>query len=100
VLPAASAGPAVLLVSPYNDLTRTLATTFAQAELIEQPAHLGGDPFRLYIIYPPSQQAASQGTFSNQLQLLSVQPFQLQAHPGSSHTGVSCARSLPPPPPA
>ncbi len=72
VLPNPTAGPAVLLVGPSDQLTTTLLKQYATMTLIKQPPRLGGVPFRLYIIQ--SRQASSTHTssqaFMPHLQLL------------------------------
>jgi hypothetical protein len=75
VLPSYAAGPAVLLVGPYDKLSEVLLRHFAQATLVSQPERLGGAPFRLYIVQSlaASKLDLSQGTFANSLQLLDKQ---------------------------
>ena len=72
VLPNSTAGPAVLLVGPSDQLTTTLLKQYATMTLIDQPPRLGGVPFQLYIVQ--SKQASSAGTsnraFISHLQLL------------------------------
>jgi 4-amino-4-deoxy-L-arabinose transferase-like glycosyltransferase len=75
VLPGAEAGPAVLLVGPYDSLTNALLAHFAHATLIAQPARPGGSPFKLYLVdpFPSIASATTQTQFDNDLQLLGVQ---------------------------
>jgi hypothetical protein len=70
VLPNPADGPSVLLVGPYDGLTRAMLSQFAVATLVDQPARLGGPPFRLYIVTPTATPAASQNMFTGNLQLL------------------------------
>jgi Dolichyl-phosphate-mannose-protein mannosyltransferase len=70
VLPNPAIGPAVLLVGPYDGLTNALLSQFASATLIDQPARLGGPPFRLYVVTPNAGQGASHDGFVQNLQLL------------------------------
>ncbi len=79
VLPNPTAGPAVLLVGPYDKLSGILLGQFAAATLIDQPERLGGAPFRLYIVQPISgpKQTSSNEAFANNLQLLDNRPRQL-----------------------
>ncbi|HET9919341.1 MAG TPA: hypothetical protein VFQ30_05835, partial [Ktedonobacteraceae bacterium] len=76
LLPGPTAGPAVLLVGPYDTLTNTLISQFAHATLIEQSPRPGGAPFKLYIVDPASATASSsaaQPRFGHDIQLLNVQ---------------------------
>jgi hypothetical protein len=75
ILPNPAAGPTALLVGPYNDLTAALLPRFASATLIDQPAFLGEDPFKLYIIQtlPASASAQAQTTLPNRMQELDTQ---------------------------
>ncbi len=70
VLPNPAAGPAVLLVGPYDGLTNVLLSQFASVTLIDQPSRLGGPPFRLYVVMPIASQGASHDGFMQNLQLL------------------------------
>ena len=73
VLPNPAAGPAVLLVGPYDGLTNALLSQFASAMLVDQPTRLAGAPFRLYIVTPRAVQSPSQqNTFAGNLQLLTM----------------------------
>jgi len=72
VLPNPADGPAVLLVGPYDGLTNALLKQFATATLVDQPARLGGLPFRLYVVAPVVQ-TSSQKMFTGNLQLLDRQ---------------------------
>ncbi len=85
VLPAASAGPAVLLVSPYAQLTLPLLYEYASAQLVDRPARLGAAPFQLYIVSsrPVVSTAAPATTFAGNLQLINLQRQQL-IQPASS----------------
>jgi hypothetical protein len=79
VLPGATDGPAVLLVSPYAQLTRALLDVFATTTLIDRPPRLGAPPFLLYIVTPGpviGQSPASE-TFTANLQLVHLQRQQL-----------------------
>lgn len=73
VLPNPTDGPAVLLVGPYDPLTNALLSEYATATLVDQPLRPGGAPFKLYVITPISVQTSTTATFTNNLQLLSVQ---------------------------
>lgn len=80
VLPAPSAGPALLLVNPYAQLTLALLHTYASATLVAQPPRLGTLPFSLYIVRTTPVQGHSLAVqpFKNNLQLLSLQREQFQ----------------------
>jgi hypothetical protein len=80
VLPYAAAGPAVLLVGPYDKLSGVLLSHFAIATLVSQPERLGGAPFQLYIVRPIAalKLAPSHEAFVNSLQLLDKQAQQFR----------------------
>lgn len=80
VLPNPAAGPAVLLVGPYDTLTSALLSEFATATLVDQPERLGGAPFHLYIVQPiaGSKPGITNEAFVNNLQLLDNQAQQLR----------------------
>jgi 4-amino-4-deoxy-L-arabinose transferase-like glycosyltransferase len=99
VLPGTNEGPAVLLVGPYDTLTNAMLGKFANATLIDQPARLGGAPFKLYIVNPPATAASGtvQAQFGTDLQLLSVQTTQLAINNSSwLVTRWNLLRSAPP----
>jgi hypothetical protein len=75
VLPNASAGPAVLLVSPYAQLTLPLLREYATATLVDQPARLGAPPFQLYIVASRrvTEQTSKSETFIGNLQFINLQ---------------------------
>ena len=77
VLPNPAAGPAVLLVGPYDGLTNALLSQFASATLVDQPVRPAGAPFRLYIVTSRPAQPSSQNTFTGNLQLLGTQAEQM-----------------------
>jgi Dolichyl-phosphate-mannose-protein mannosyltransferase len=81
VLPGAGAGPAVLLASPYAQLTTALLREYASVVLVEQAPRLGASPFQLYIVTPKvvTGQTSVSNTFVNNLQLVNVQRRQLNA---------------------
>jgi 4-amino-4-deoxy-L-arabinose transferase-like glycosyltransferase len=83
VLPNFAAGPAVLLVGPYDGLTEALLSQFAAATLVDQPARLGGPPFRLYIVSPAATPTSAQNMFTSNLQLQDTQARHLNYN-GSS----------------
>ncbi len=70
VLPNPANGPAVLLVGPYDDLTNVLLSQFASATLVDQPARLGGPPFRLFIVTPKVSAPDAQEEFAQNLRLM------------------------------
>jgi hypothetical protein len=80
VLPYAAAGPAVLLVGPYDKLSGVLLNHFAITTLVSQPERLGGAPFQLYIVQPIAalKLAPSHEAFVNSLQLLNKQAQQFR----------------------
>lgn len=80
VLPNPAAGPAVLLVGPYDALTNALLKQFANAQLIAEPARLGGPPFQLYVVTPLASSATSATGFSNELQLQDAHVTQVQVN--------------------
>ena len=79
VLPNPAEGPAVLLVSPYAELTRALLGQYAATTLIDQPARLGAPPFNLYIVSPRRvlEKTSLHPSFVDNLQLVNVQRQQL-----------------------
>lgn len=74
VLPAFTAGPAVLLLRSTDTVVSTLLSHFATTTLIDRPPLLGTSPFLLYIVtpipIPPSLSPASSIGFAAHLQLL------------------------------
>ncbi len=76
VLPALDAGPVVFLVGPDDRLANTLLGQFARITLVDRPPHLGGPPYRLYIVSPPPGISSREPTFVNHLQLLDAQSQQ------------------------
>ena len=82
ILPAPNQGPAVLLVGPYDTLTNALLSQFATATLVEQPARLGGAPFRLYVVTPGTVQGSTAvASFDKQLQMVQSQLLTVQNAP-------------------
>ncbi len=83
VLPNPSAGPAVLLVGPYNDVTTALLPHMASMTLVDQPAFAGEDPFKLYIVQtlPAHEPAQTQASLPQQMQLLDTQRLSVQHAP-------------------
>ncbi len=79
VLPGASGGPALFLVSPYAQLTLALLNQYATATLIDRPVRLGAPPFQLYIVTPRPiiGQTFVPVTFVDHLQLVDLQRQQL-----------------------
>src|SRR5258708_31420777 len=73
VLPNPADGPAVLLVGPYDGLTKALLNQFASAMLVDSPVRLGGAPYRLYVVTPVAVQPPSSMAFTGDLQLLDTQ---------------------------
>jgi hypothetical protein len=81
VLPNPDAGPAVMLVGPYDDLTNALLSHFAEATLVGHLPRLGGPPFSLYIVRTPARsQTNPQESFPQYAQLLNgtLIPFTFQ----------------------
>jgi hypothetical protein len=82
-LPNPTAGPAVLLIGPYDGLTNALLNQFADAQLVAKPARLGGPPFQLYTVTPKGAQPATTETLdilSNQLQQLDARAATVEAN--------------------
>ncbi|MEO6890578.1 MAG: glycosyltransferase family 39 protein [Ktedonobacteraceae bacterium] len=79
VLPGPTSGPALLLVGPYDILTKALLGDFATAHPVAQLPRVGGPPFSLYEVSPEPQQAASSppSAFVHELQPLSVRTVAL-----------------------
>ena len=80
-LPSLKDGPAVLLVSPYAQVTQSLLNAFATITLVDQPARLGSLPFKLYVVAPvtlPLPIATT--TFGNDLRLLTAQTQYVPSH--------------------
>ncbi len=76
VLPDPAAGPAVMLVGPYNTITNDLLAHYAKATLVSMPPRRGGDPYRLYIVngLPATVSVpAPEHTFTGNLRLLDAQ---------------------------
>jgi 4-amino-4-deoxy-L-arabinose transferase-like glycosyltransferase len=70
VLPDPAEGPVAMLLGPHSDLNYRLLSQFASAKLVSLPPHLGGPPFRLYIVQSFVPQKTASTTFSDNLQLL------------------------------
>src|SRR5437588_4135671 len=75
MLPNASDGPAVLLVSPYAQLTLALLHEYATATLVDETARLGAPPFQLYIAASRrvTGQLSKSETFIDNLQFINLQ---------------------------
>ncbi|MBO0792522.1 MAG: glycosyltransferase family 39 protein, partial [Ktedonobacteraceae bacterium] len=69
VLPAPSAGPAVVLTNPYNPLTDKILQRFTTAKLVTTLPRLGGAPYKLYIVSANPLPSTSQVVFPQQLSL-------------------------------
>jgi 4-amino-4-deoxy-L-arabinose transferase-like glycosyltransferase len=72
VLPDPAEGPVAMLLGPHSDLNYALLAQFAEARLVSLPAHLGGPPFRLYIVQSSSSQETASTTFPGDFQLLAT----------------------------
>jgi hypothetical protein len=83
VLPNPADGPAILLVGPYDDLTKALLGQFATATLVHESTRLGGPPFQLYIVTTTPSPASSQNMFTDNLQMPGTSPQHLSDN-GSS----------------
>jgi hypothetical protein len=86
VLPSPATGPAVLLMGPYDTLTKALLEQFASFKLIDKPARLGGSPFWLYLVTPklsPIGHMQPPAVFSHHLQLLDEHTQVLQTSDAS-----------------
>jgi 4-amino-4-deoxy-L-arabinose transferase-like glycosyltransferase len=70
VLPDPAEGPVAMLLGPHSDLNYQLLSQFASAKLVSLPPHLGGPPFRLYIVQSFGAQKTASTTFSGDFQLL------------------------------
>ncbi len=81
LLPNLAHGPVVLLVGPYSHMMQTLLPRFVRASLVATAEHLGGPPFRVYVLSPVEQSLTVQDTLAPNLQLLSSQSFVLQHAP-------------------
>ncbi|GAC1470191.1 MAG: hypothetical protein PVS3B1_27690 [Ktedonobacteraceae bacterium] len=77
MLPGAAAGSAVLLTSPDSDLTAALTARFATITLVDQPARLGGAPFRLYLVEPLSLVPAQYEMLGRDVQFLGAKNSKL-----------------------
>jgi hypothetical protein len=95
VLPNPADGPAVLLVSPYAQLTLTLLRIYASLQLVGRSPRLGAPPFRLYIVStaPLTRLAHASASFVNDLQYDDMQ--RLPASPSWLATRWTLLRSLP-----
>ncbi len=80
-VPAAAYGPAVLLVSPYSPTVNALVNNFVHATWVASPPHLGGAPFRLYILQPLPVPNTPAQNLSQQLQFFGKQAFNLPNGP-------------------
>ena len=80
VLPNLTAGPVVLLTGPDDSLTTSMTKRFARATLVDRPARLGGDPFRLYVVDPVSQQAAKPETLAPDVRFLGTKSSLIFQH--------------------
>jgi 4-amino-4-deoxy-L-arabinose transferase-like glycosyltransferase len=70
VLPDPTEGPVAMLLGPHSDLNYALLSQFASVRLVSLPPHLGGPPFRLYIVQSFKPQKTASTTFPSDLQLL------------------------------
>jgi len=79
VFPNASAGPAVMLIGPYDTLSMVMLSHFSITTLVDQPKRLGSVPFQLYIVQPIAgpKPTPSNEAFVNNLQLLDNRAQQL-----------------------
>jgi hypothetical protein len=69
-------GSALLLIGPYDSQTEELTQHFASATLLESLPHLGGPPFKLYLVEPKSQSNLTNGpVFSQELQFEGAERF-------------------------
>lgn len=71
VLPDLSSGPVVFLAEPNDPLPAIMLSQYTNATLIEQPPHLGGAPYRLYVLTAKPAPAPVAHAFARGLQLLS-----------------------------
>lgn len=78
VLPAPEAGPVVFLATPNSSLADTMLSNYTNATLVSEPAHLGGEPYKLYILTAKPLPASLPHTFTHSLQLVSRSAYQLQ----------------------
>jgi 4-amino-4-deoxy-L-arabinose transferase-like glycosyltransferase len=73
VLPDPAEGPVVMLLGPHSDLNYQLLSQFASAKLVSLPPHLGGPPFRLYVVQSFGPQKTASTIFPGDFQLLGTQ---------------------------
>lgn len=80
MLPAASDGPAVWLVPPYNSATDTFATQFAHATLVDTTPQLGGttSSYHIYIVDPLAAVSGTPQVLSQDLNFVGAQSFTAQ----------------------
>jgi 4-amino-4-deoxy-L-arabinose transferase-like glycosyltransferase len=77
VLPDPSAGPVVFLAEPNNPITDIMLSQYTNATLIEEPPHLGGAPYKLYILTAKLASTVLPHTFDRGLQLISPAAYVL-----------------------
>jgi len=75
LLPNLSAGPVVFLAEPDDPITTVMLNQYTNATLIEEPPHLGGAPYRLYILTAKPAPVGVSQTFGRELQLLSPDAY-------------------------
>jgi 4-amino-4-deoxy-L-arabinose transferase-like glycosyltransferase len=88
VLPAPSAGPALLLLNPdpQAQLTQSLLNAYATTTVVAMPPRLEELPFKLYSVSSsPSADSVASQSFKNNLQFLGLQEKQFQLS-GSNST--------------
>ena len=77
LLPNLSAGPVVFLAEPNDQLTNVMAllNQYTNATLISTPPHLGGMPYKLYILTAKPSPVPVAQTFGQGLKLLASAAF-------------------------
>jgi 4-amino-4-deoxy-L-arabinose transferase-like glycosyltransferase len=78
LLPGPTAGPAVVLVPPYETmLDAFFSSQYVHVSKSYTSMRMGGDPFRLYVV-DPLPQTAMQATLSSDIQFVDAQAQNLQ----------------------
>lgn len=78
VLPDPAQGPALLMSGPYSNLDDAILARFAHVTFLGESAHLGGAPYRFYMVQTLPLLGQTRATFSGDLQLLGSQHLRFQ----------------------
>jgi hypothetical protein len=79
VLPGSGSEPAIFLSQPYSPLDDMIVNNYTRATLVDEPPHLAGKPFKLYILTSNPTPLPVQQSHPSGIQLLSFNVQQLQS---------------------